>query len=110
MNTMIITANQGSNSNDYAAGICANLTVTEGGKTYGDWYLPSKEELDLMYNNKSTIDATAIANGGSGFDLGDYWSSTEYNSSDAWFQFFHIGSQNIDDKSVTYYVRAVRGF
>jgi len=110
MNTMLIIANQGSNSNDYAAGVCANYTVTESGVTYGDWYLPSKEELDLMYQNMATIDATAGANGGSSFASVDYWSSTEYGNNYAWRQSFDLGFQSRFGKINTYRVRAVRAF
>ena len=110
MNTTLIMANQGSNSNDYAAGVCANYTVTESGVTYGDWYLPSKEELNLMYQNKATIDNTARANGGTDFASGFYWSSTEYNFRYAWRQYFDLGGQSFFDKSTTARVRAVRAF
>ncbi len=110
MNTMLIIANQGSNSNDYAAGVCANYTVTESGVTYGDWYLPSKEELNLMYQNKATIDATAGVNGGSGFASAGYWSSTEFNTNDAWRQNFGNGNQSLSTKGNINYVRAVRAF
>jgi hypothetical protein len=51
MNTMLIIANQRSDSASYVAGIAANLVVTSGGVKYGDWYLPSKYELHLMYLN-----------------------------------------------------------
>ena len=57
-NTSIIIAAQvaiGDDGSTYAARICNELQVTEGGKTYGDWYLPSKEELNLMYQNKIKI-------------------------------------------------------
>lgn len=110
MNTMLIIANQGSNSNDYAAGVCANYTVTESGVTYGDWYLPSKEELNLMYQNKATINATAVANGGSDFASADYWSSTEDDDNHAWAQYFVFGTQYYLNKDNTYRVRAVRAF
>ncbi len=110
MNTMLIIANQGSNSNDYAAGVCANYTVTESGVTYGDWYLPSKEELNLMYQNKATIDATAGANGGSGFASAYYWSSTESYYDSAWLQYFGNGYQSGASKHYAGRVRAVRAF
>ncbi len=54
-NTSVIIAAHvaiGDDGSTYAARICNELQVTEGGKTYGDWYLPSKEELNLMYQNK----------------------------------------------------------
>jgi len=112
-NTSIIIAAQvaiGDDGSTYAARICNELQVTEGGKTYGDWYLPSKEELNLMYQNKATIDATAGVNGGSGFASAYYWSSTENNSYRAWGQYFGNGFQFSNDKSYTDRVRAVRAF
>lgn len=112
-NTSIIIAAQvaiGDDGSTYAARICNELQVTEGGKTYGDWYLPSKEELDLMYQNKATIDATAGVNGGSGFASAYYWSSTEYDSDYAWGQSFGYGGQDGLDKGITARVRAVRAF
>ena len=112
-NTSIIIAAQvaiGDDGSTYAARICNELQVTEGGKTYGDWYLPSKEELDLMYQNKATIDATAGVNGGSGFASAYYWSSTEVNNGNAWLQYFDGGFQYYSYKDNTYRVRAVRAF
>ena len=112
-NTSIIIAAQvaiGDDGSTYAARICNELQVTEGGKTYGDWYLPSKEELNLMYQNKATIDATAGVNGGSGFASAYYWSSTEYNSGSAWKQNFDDGYQGGSGKSSANRVRAVRAF
>ena len=112
-NTSIIIAAQvaiGDDGSTYAARICNELQVTEGGKTYGDWYLPSKEELNLMYQNKATIDATAGVNGGSGFASAYYWSSTGGNNYGAWGPTFDGGSQHLDDKNGTGRVRAVRAF
>ena len=111
-NTSIIIAAQvaiGDDGNTYAARICNELQVTEGGKTYGDWYLPSREELDLMYQNKATIDATAGANGGSVFG-NYYWSSTEFNNFNAWGRGFVLGDQNGYSKHSSNRVRAVRAF
>ena len=48
-NTAIIIAAQvaiGDDGNTYAARSCNELEITERGKTYGDWYLPSKFELN----------------------------------------------------------------
>ena len=112
-NTSIIIAAQvaiGDDGSTYAARICNELQVTEGGKTYGDWYLPSKEELNLMYQNKATIDATAGVNGGSGFASAYYWSSTELDNYNAWILFFSNGYQYYYNKYYTSRVRAVRAF
>jgi len=110
MNTMLIIANQGSNSDNYAAGVCANYTVTEGGITYGDWYLPSIEELNMMYQNKGIIDPTALETGGNAFNSSYYWSSTEYFTNSAWFRDFGGGSQSGGYKDIKARVRAVRAF
>jgi hypothetical protein len=112
-NTAVIIATQvaiGDDNVTYAARICNELQITEAGKTYGDWYLPSKEELDLMYQNNATINATATANGGSAFADADYWSSTENDNINAWFQFFATGGQYSSFKYVALNVRAVRAF
>jgi hypothetical protein len=110
MNTMIIVVKQGSNSNSYAAGICANYTVTESGVTYGDWYLPSTEELLIMQQNKSIINATAAANGGSDLTTGGYWSSTEDSDSGALARDMISGNEILAIKTLTYKVRAIRAF
>ncbi len=112
-NTSIIIAAQvaiGDDGSTYAARICNELQITEGGKTYSDWYLPSKEELNLMYQNKTTIDVTAGANGGSSFATNNYWSSTELSDFVAWVQLFQNGLQYSGSKSGTFNVRAVRAF
>lgn len=109
MNTSIIIAVHTAKEDeidDHAALVCANY---DGGG-FGDWYLPSKEELKLMWLNKSTIDATATANGGSAFASDAYWSSTEDDNYYAWGQLFTSGSQSYRNKYATYRVRAVRAF
>ena len=45
-NTVIIIANQG--YANYAASICNEYSVTVAGVTYANWYLPSKDELNLF--------------------------------------------------------------
>ncbi len=112
-NTSIIIAALvaiGDDGNSYAARVCNELQITEGGKTYGDWYLPSNEELKLMYDDKSTINTTAGNNGGSSFANDYYWSSTDYTTNNAWHLLFSDGSQNSYEKSNANRVRAVRAF
>jgi hypothetical protein len=101
-NTSIIIANQGPvDGNAFAATVCNEYSITVGGVTYGDWYLPSKYELNLLYLQKNVV---------GGFGSYVYWSSSEYNADIAWYQSFYSGSQYYYDKYYTYYVRAVRAF
>ena len=66
---------------------------------YDDWYLPNIEELNAMYQKKSSI---------GGFSYYYYWSSTEYNSSDAYYQEFYSGDWGYDTKNYILRVRCVR--
>ena len=56
------------------------LQIAEGAIIYGDWYLPSKYELNLMYQMKTTINTTALENNGSDFSSYWYWSSTDFST------------------------------
>jgi len=147
-----------------AAHYCDGLTI--GG--YSDWYLPARDELELIYrnlkpvtsNNYTTADrpnsptpnytnlgsigtggtqhglnynsdpqgvaytsgspaqtsVAAFQSGGAEamtFGSDAYWSSTEYSTTSAWFQYYYTsfaGYQNSHPgvKSDSYYVRAVR--
>jgi len=114
MNTSVIIAVQaavfnslGNLTANVAALFCANFT--DGG--YGDWYLPSKVELNLMYQNRSIIDAVSTANGGTVFAMDTYWSSTEHDNSDAWLQDFTNGNQFANSKNGWYTpCRCIRAF
>jgi hypothetical protein len=80
-----------------AADICANLSLNG----YSDWYLPSKDELNILFLNKAAIGVFAIAY---------YWSSSELSILYAWMQHFSTGSQGYTSKDSPRYVRAVRTF
>lgn len=64
-----------------------------------DWYLPSLNELNVLYGNKDAI---------GGFGTGWYWSSSESISINARGQLFSDGVQNNNFKTTTYAVRCVR--
>jgi hypothetical protein len=53
--TLIISANTESSPTDYAALICSNYSVVSNGITYSDWFLPSKDEMIKLYQNKDLI-------------------------------------------------------
>ena len=97
MNTKLIVAQQTEDDffGNFAAKVCADF---QGGG-YGDWYLPSKSELNLMYNQKDVI---------GGFANALYWSSTEYNIGFAWEQYFYgYGGQYTSPKGASR-VRCIR--
>ena len=101
-NTAIIIANQGyGDGANYAARLCNEYWVTDDGVTYGDWYLPSKHELNLLYLQKDVV---------GNFEDDFYFSSFEYNLTYVWTQDFSDGFQGTNHKYDTYYVRAVRAF
>lgn len=86
---------------DRAAYLCDTLTV--GG--YSDWFLPSKDELILMYQNLHDIFAPV-----GGFTDDVYWSSSESTSGSAWIQGFNTNVVRTHYKVYTFLVRAVRAF
>ena len=70
-----------------------------------DWFMPSKDELDMMYDNKTII----TGQGGDSFKTDTYyWSSSEYNNNFAWSQSFSTGNQLIDSKDYSYPCRLLR--
>jgi len=101
-NTSIIISRLGiGDGASYAALLCSNYSVTFGGVTYGDWYLPSKYELDLLFLQKDSI---------GGFSASNYWSSTETQINGAWLQNFISGIQYDHSKWDSWCVRAIRSF
>jgi len=108
MNTAMIVATQIADNQDgyFAARVCTNYSVTVDGVTYGDWYLPSKYELYLLYLQQAAV------GGFEGHSL--YWSSSEYGCYGAWKQIFSakspMFSQYSDGKNRKAYVRAIRAF
>ena len=81
-----------------------SLAANYNGGGYNDWYLPSKEELNKLYLNQTTI---------GGFSPVWYWSSTSTDGAS-----FRIWLQNFNDGDQTYTnniysdasVRAIRSF
>lgn len=71
---------------DYAARLCSILEYEHDGVFYTDWFLPSKDELNLMYENLKKKGIGLFADN-------DYWSSSESNADNAWEQSFFSGNQ-----------------
>ena len=121
MNTAIIVAAQSDDPGRgenvarlSAASVAADYAVFEDGLAQcfesstatclGDWYLPSKDELSLMYTNLYQV-------GLGGFANDRYWSSTEKTTTAAWNQgFTPNGQQSTLNKMNHMHTRAVRAF
>jgi hypothetical protein len=83
---------------NYAARLCFDLVLNG----YSDWYLPSKDEMAKMILNKNAI---------GGFSSANYWSSTEFDITNAYYANFTSGSANlVGSKNSVANVRAVRSF
>lgn len=83
-----------------AAQFCANL----GAHGHTDWYLPARNELNVLYTNRVAINDISVA-----IDLSGYhWSSTELNSSFVYYQYFYDGTQSTASKNTSWNCRCVR--
>jgi hypothetical protein len=92
-----------------AAALCLNST--NSGQS--DWYLPSIQELNMLWNNYYTV-ARSISQIAGATQLGNnsyYWSSSEDYANSAWnFSFYDGGANDYANKNGPNYVRAVRAF
>ena len=104
MGTDAYSSGSGSEKTEnYAARLCEILTYSVNGEEYGDWFLPSKDELNLMYTNLSK-------KGLGGFADKYYWSSSEY-SSFSWEQYLgNEKGQGYTTRESNLRVRPVRAF
>jgi hypothetical protein len=86
---------------------CPNAPAALAARSLGaQWFLPSINELNQMYINRATLEAVSGFTAFSNY----YWSSTEYDSLNAWEQNFVNGLQSNASKDITNFVRAVRAF
>ena len=83
-NSNAITAQTGHTNS--ASNLCLNLV--SGGQT--DWYLPSIDELSLLWHNRFNVNKTlSTIQGAETLPIGAYyWSSTENNLTTAWRFYF----------------------
>ncbi len=108
-NTNAILA--GCGTANIAADLCDNYSVTSGGITYSDWYLPSHDEMDELYNASTygggTITLTTNLNNV------EYYTSTEDGSSTSDYAYhLHFNGYHMhsDKKNKDKNVVAVRSF
>ncbi|WP_235295810.1 hypothetical protein [Portibacter marinus] len=67
---------------------------------YGNWFIPSKDELNEMYVKIGPGAPPPYTNIGNFFTTKYYWTSTEENASFAWRQSFIDGTQSIYNKGI----------
>lgn len=100
-NTNTLISKYGGNSS-YIWQLVKNKRSNTGGK---NWFVPSKDELNIIYQNKDVI----INAGGGSFPTNyPYWSSSEDNGDNAWGQDFSGGSQEYYGKIYTRVCRLLR--
>lgn len=108
MNTYNIVSYNADNMTTANCAAYACLMYSTQTTRKGEWWLPSRVELNLLYKNlRDKVIATS-----SGY-RDYYWSSSQYNSNyGAWYQSFSDGSKDygFNLEKYTYSVRAVRAF
>jgi hypothetical protein len=84
--------------------IAASICDAYDGGAYNDWFLPSLDELEELYNNR-------IAIGGFNDEI-SYWSSSQDDSHHSWTHGFFSGGTpySADKDSDSWLVRCVRFF
>lgn len=85
------------------AGIAVRIVRAYSRNGLQDWFLPSKDELHLMYANLKTHNL-------GGFSSDNYWSSSESSIFAASFENFYFPYQDNGGKALLYRVRPVRSF
>ncbi|WP_424961016.1 hypothetical protein [Ekhidna sp.] len=83
------------------------LNLTLNG--FSDWFVPSKDEMYEIYLNREAINAVLTASGGEIFS-NSYWTSTQFNVNNGWFQSFSNGSQAGTGKTGAIKYRVIREF
>jgi hypothetical protein len=98
------------------AGTAAKAAAAYEFNGYTDWFLPSKGEMNLMWENLADTDNndtnSGVGDAGNpgGFANSSYWSSSQSGTT-AWYQFFFNGSQGDGfTRTNNLRVRAVRDF
>jgi hypothetical protein len=107
----------------YAA-VAARAYAGVGGSTLGQWFLPSKDELNLLcsyftgqpqdlngnYFNACSGNAATGRSGASGFFIDYYWSSSQTSATAAWAEYMNDGGFGNFNKTSIQPVRPIRAF
>ena len=117
---MLLTYCPYNSDNEKVIGFVSQYNLYNGIKNgigKNDWYVPSKDELNelckyanyqLTGNTQIQCRPTGILR--TGFSFEGYWSSSQYDVSQAWFQSFNAGSQLPATKNYKFRIRIIRAF
>ena len=95
---MIVSSKEVGNVNwEKAKSICSAYKSAN----VGGWRLPSKAELNIIYQNRKHL---------GNYTKGNYWSADQEGKNSAWMQNFSNGNQSKGNKTADAAVRAVRPF
>lgn len=97
----------GNNNTNAILETCTNGAAVTCKEVGGEWYMPSRGELMMMYTNLQLRD---IGNISAEMFQDYYWSSTEHSSNNGWVVEFSTGRTLIEQKMYFHHVRAVRNF
>ena len=119
-NTAAMAASSACSSN--AAAVV--LAYAPSGSSAGEWFLPSRVEMNAMCNYSrnptapaapsvtcaGTVQNSTFAASTYGFPNGSFWASSQANSSDAWNPSFSDGVGYNTSKNVALQIRPIRAF
>ena len=115
-NTSYLVNADRSEDGAYNTGLMANSPAKDWATSHGaGWYLPSIDELTLLWQNRYHVNKTSRSIGSTLLSsTAYYWSSTEYGSGGAFCFYFATGINApvtyFTAKHVVYSVRAVKAF
>ena len=111
-NSTAITTQSGHTNS--AAKLCLDYTNADYGTgVYSDWYLPSRGELNDLWNNLKAVQKALDSDSNAAtiaIARENYWSSSESENDRAYSFYFQEGDMGDQSKDFTNYVRAVRAF
>jgi len=84
------------------ASSAAKVASSYRGGNKADWYLPSKNELQLMFQNKNLL--------GKIMGIAQYWSSSQDKSLKSWAIDMETGLFTTDENFIDRTVRPIRAF
>jgi hypothetical protein len=102
-NTLAIILQGSTNTDNSAAALADAYSVNVDSVVFDDWFLPSKDELTQMFNQRLKV----------GGINGPNWSSSEYSALSGWWVLDMVPFgviQSGDGKNNAYYVRPIRAF